>query len=321
MSEALIKVLHFENENLKKGLLNIQSNIAEAIKINGEALNEFESTNAEYNSLAQSTKKIKDEMDSLNEKIDDLQNKNNEMVSLVNSISGFLRSIVRISDQTNLLALNATIEAERAGEAGRGFAIVAKEVKELSIETKKAAEDISSALKKIDAQAKYVDQSTKNSSELCVSMKEGITNFYERMINANELSQKSMGWIHRTNDRVFMSLAKLDHVIWKVNTYLSVLVKDAVFNFVDHANCRLGKWYLAGDGNRSFSHLSSYHRLDHPHSVVHNGTRKVLDQIHSENIDNAVVFKALEEMEYGSDGVFEALDAILEEKYNDGSLG
>lgn len=321
MSEALIKVLHFENENLKKGLLNIQSNIAEAIKINGEALNEFESTNAEYNSLAQSTKKIKDEMDSLNEKIDDLQNKNNEMVSLVNSISGFLRSIVRISDQTNLLALNATIEAERAGEAGRGFAIVAKEVKELSIETKKAAEDISSALKKIDAQAKYVDQSTKNSSELCVSMKEGITNFYERMINANELSQKSMGWIHRTNDRVFMSLAKLDHVIWKVNTYLSVLVKDAVFNFVDHASCRLGKWYLAGDGNRSFSHLSSYHRLDHPHSVVHNGTRKVLDQIHSENIDNAVVFKALEEMEYGSDGVFEALDAILEEKYNDGSLG
>ena len=57
-------------------------------------------------------------------------------------IDQLLSTIRKISDQTNLLALNATIEAARAGDAGRGFAVVAGEVKQLSHQTKDAADNI-----------------------------------------------------------------------------------------------------------------------------------------------------------------------------------
>jgi methyl-accepting chemotaxis protein len=82
----------------------------------------------------------------------------NETVSKLGESSRQIGDVVKvitsIAEQTNLLALNATIEAARAGEAGRGFAVVASEVKELAQETARATEDIANRVDTIQRDAR-----------------------------------------------------------------------------------------------------------------------------------------------------------------------
>ena len=119
--------------------------------------------------------------------------------------------------------------------------------------------------------------------------------------------------VEKNSDRTFITLAKLDHVIWKINTYLSILKKEPVFKFVDHHNCRLGKWYYEGEGQSHYAKLASFQKIDDPHSVVHNGTKDILEALERGEYDIKAFTKAIKIMEAGSDGVFEYLDKVLVE--------
>ena len=314
-NNSLIALLHEENIQLKFGLTNIQTSLAETVSINQENITNCREIQKSFNALSQESYEIRSEVIELNTSVQGAKTSVDAMENEVLDISSIVKLIQQIASQTNLLALNATIEAARAGEAGKGFAVVANEVKELSGQTQEAAERISDSIERVLTHTGEVSEGMEALKTRSEKMEQTISGFDGRIQETNRRNTTAMDRIFGTSDRIFMGLAKLDHIIWKVNTYLSVIENRPVFNFVDHHHCRLGKWYDTGEGHENFAGMPSFSNLEEPHSVVHNGTKHVFDLLgESDHLDYESLACSLEEMERGSNGVFEVLDRILDEK-------
>ena len=303
-----------QNQNLKANIVDVQGNMAESVSVSKENLSKTNELIDKISDVSKQTTKIVAILDNLHNLSTHSMDNVSGLSQRTEDISGILLLIKDISDQTNLLALNAAIEAARAGEHGRGFAVVADEVRKLADRTTKAVSEINISLQSmkqdvngISEQFSEIQEGIGNSNELIATLNECLENDSQDIRN-------SFSAIGYTTDRVFMSLAKLDHILWKVNTYFSAVTKKEQFAFVDHHNCRLGKWYYEGDGKANFAATKSYTSLESPHAKVHNGTHRVFDLIAQENIDTKELLQAFEEMERGSSEVFATLDKILHEK-------
>lgn len=151
-------------ETISKGALNQRDATEEVVRLvttMSESINEVGSIMEEIGTTSQYTKSVSDQTCNKLEALQGQSERNVEISHKVSesvqelgnetkNISNILSMIERINKQTNLLAINASIEAVRAGESGKGFMVVAEEVRKLSTEIEQAIKKIAEVVQVID---------------------------------------------------------------------------------------------------------------------------------------------------------------------------
>ncbi len=216
-SEAVAAAVH----EMQVTSRNVSDSATEAALASQTANEELSNTNVILEQTVAAIRDLAGEIESASQVI-------NTLDSDVSNIASVLDVIRGIAEQTNLLALNAAIEAARAGEQGRGFAVVADEVRSLASRTQKSTGEIQTMIEKLQAgasQAVEVMQGSKTSSEDTIQSAGLATESLAEILNA----------IARMNTHIATAAGQQSSVSDEVNSNVQGIA-DSSTSIVDVVN-------------------------------------------------------------------------------------